>query len=116
MAMSEVKTPYKAAFVLPSGATKALGENGWEFASEKHLPTSTKDFFVAAFKLKPLESYLGIESYEGDNMKMSVIYDDRHLIESIYFQLRGDTLAALEDHFNAHQSARSCELFVPEKV
>lgn len=109
-----MKTPYRSAFVLPPGAKKVLGDSGWEFDSESRLPTSTKDSFVAAFELKPLECYLGIESFGSDNMKMSVTYDNRHLIESIYFQLRGDALTALQDHINAHGSRRSFEFFIPD--
>lgn len=113
--MNNMKTPFKAAFVVPHGAKKVLGESGWEFDSEERVPPSIKDSLVTVFKLKPLQSYLGIESYGDDKMKMSVIYDDSHLIENVYFQLRGDAMMGLVDYFNSHEQTGGCELFIPDK-
>ena|SRR5689334_462294 len=114
--MSNMKTQYRAAFVIPRGAKKVLGESGWEFDSQNRLPDSIKDSLVSVLKLKPLQRYLGIESYADEHsMKMSVIYDDSHQIENIYFQLHGDALMRLVDYFNSQGLEDGCELFIPDK-
>jgi hypothetical protein len=112
--MNNMKTPFKAAFVVPHGAKKVLGESGWEFDSQECLPASIRNSLVTAFKLQPLQSYLGIESFGNEKMKMSVIYDDSHGIENIYFQLHGDGIMALVDYFNSCGLGGGCELFIPD--
>lgn len=107
-----VKEMYQAAFIVPVGADKVLGEDGWMFESSNRLPRGIKDYLVESLKLSFLESYLGIESYLGGNIKMSVHFDDQNEIESIYFQLHNDALALLS---TVCQSGKipGAELFIP---
>ena len=64
-------------------------------------------------KLSFLESYLGIESYVGDDVKMSVITDGQGEIEVIQFQLYGDSLRAFSVVCRDKQFSLEAELFIP---
>lgn len=110
-----MKGKYKAAFIIPIGAIKALGGDGWEFETTNRLPAETKEFLVEALNLKYLESYLGIDAYINESIKMSVIYDDQNQIESISFQLYDDAVTALSRIFRSSQIADQSELFIPGK-
>lgn len=104
---------FKAAFIIPLETKKVLTENGWEFDSVNRLSMSIRDYFINAFKLRLLERYLGIESYAGENRKMSVFYDDGNQIESIYFQLSEDALKELRASFEAGNWMGESGLFIP---
>jgi hypothetical protein len=110
-----MKRKYQAAFIVPVGANKVLGEEGWEFGSSTRLPGEIKDYLVQSLKLSFLESYLGIESYADSNIKMSVIFDDKNKIESISFQLYGDALAILTEVCQGNRLPSEAELFIPQQ-
>ncbi len=106
---------YKAAFLLPKGTNKTLGEDGWMFESDDYLPMEIKSYLVNELRLTLLESYLGINAYINDNMKMSVINDEKGHIENISFQLYKNSLNTLLSVFQAREVALDSELFVPER-
>lgn len=108
-----MKGKYKAAFIIPAGAEKVLGEDGWEFESSSRLSLGVKEHLIDALELKFQESYLGIDSYIEGNVKMSVFYDDESQIESIHFQLYEDALAVLSEVCQAGGIANEAELFIP---
>ena len=92
----------------------SLGEDGWEFESSDRLSLEVKDYLVESLKLSFLESYLGIESYVNDNIKMSIIFDDQNEIESIHFQLFEDALAVLSEVCQGSEIFDRAELFFPQ--
>ncbi|MBY0248872.1 MAG: hypothetical protein K2Q17_14510 [Nitrospiraceae bacterium] len=108
-----MKSTYRAAFIVPIGANKILGEDGWEFQTQKRITVVAKEFLISALKLRFLESYLGIDAYIGDNIKMSVIYDDACQIESIAFQMYSDSVTVLSKAFIAGKLSNESELFIP---
>jgi hypothetical protein len=110
-----MKGKYQAAFILPVGANKVLGEDGWEFEGSARLPEEVKDYLIQSLKLSFLESYLGIESYVDGDIKMSVIFDDQNEIESIHFQLYGGSLAILSEACQNRRMSSKAELFIPEQ-
>jgi len=109
-----MKGKYQAAFIVPVGANKVLGEDGWEFESSGRLSLKIKDYLVESLKLCFLESYLGIESYVDGNMKMSIIFDAQNEIESIHFQLYDDGLAVLSEVCQGSEIFDGAELFIPQ--
>jgi hypothetical protein len=111
-----MKGKYKAAFIIPIGTNKILGENGWEFETSNRLKEEVKEFLIDALRLKFLESYLQIDCYINENIKMSISYDDQKQIESIYFQTYNDTLTVLSDLFLAGGSVSNLELFIPNST
>lgn len=113
MAVTAMKEKYKAAFIIPIGTHKVLGEDGWEFETLNRLSSEIKEFLVDALNLHYLESYLGIDAYVSESVKMSVIYDDQSQIESISFQLYGDAVSGLSRVFRSGQIANKSELFIP---
>ncbi|MDZ4150440.1 hypothetical protein [Methylicorpusculum sp.] len=108
-----MKGKYKAAFILPVDTKKMLGENGWEFNSSNRLSLQIKDLLIDVLKLKFLENYLQIYCFINEDIKMSVFYDDKNEIESIYFQVYNDRLTTLTDLFIASGIANESELFIP---
>jgi len=108
-----MKEKYKAAFIVPVGANKILGEDGWEFETSKRIPSEIKDYFIEPLNLRFLESYLGIESYEDGNIKMTVIFDSQGEIENIHFQLYQDVLSVLSKICQGGKVSAEVELFVP---
>lgn len=107
-----MKEKYKAAFIIPVGTRKTLGEDGWEFETSKRLSTELRAFFIDVLNLRFAESYSDCDIYVNDNIKMTVIYDHDKLIESVYFQLAGDSLITLETVF-AGDILKNAELFIP---
>ena len=110
-----MKGKYQAAFIVPVGANKILKEDGWEFESPIRLSEEIKNYLIQSLRLRFFESYLGIESYVDDNVKMSVIVDNKNEIESIYFQLYGDTLSILSEVCQGGNIPAEAELFIPQQ-
>lgn len=108
-----MKGKYQAAFIVPVGAKKILGEGGWEFETPNRLSTQIKGFLIDALKLRFFESYLRIESYVDGNIKMSVILDEQNEIESINFQLNEDALTVLTGVCQHCKIFDGAELFIP---
>lgn len=111
-----MKGRYQAAFLVPIGTKKFLGEYGWEFESSDRLSAELKDYLIDSLKLSYLESYLGVESYVGSNMKMTVVFDDENKIESIYFQLYNDALSMLSELCKTGKVCVAGELFIPHQL
>ncbi len=110
-----MKGKYKAAFIIPIGAKKVLGEDGWEFETSSRLSSEINEYLVKALKLRFLESYLGIDSYVDDDIKMSILFDDQKQIESIHFQLYGDALTVLSEVCQGGKISDEAELFIPHQ-
>ena len=110
-----MKGKYQAAFIVPIGANKVLGEDGWEFESSGRLSPEIKDYLIESLKLSFFESYLEIESYVGGSIKMSVIFDDQNEIESIHFQLYEDALTVLSEVYQNGKVSVGAELFIPQQ-
>jgi len=109
-----MKGKYQAAFIVPVGANKVLGEDGWEFESSARLSEEVRDYLIQSLKLSFFESYLGIESYVDGDIKMSVIFDDQNEVESIHFQLYGGSLAILSEVCQNMRMSSKVELFIPQ--
>lgn len=109
-----MKGKYQAAFIVPVGASKVFGEDGWEFESPARLSEEIKDYLIRSLRLNFSESYPGVESYVDDDMKMSVIFDDQNKVESIYFQLYGGSLETLSEVCQDSEMLLVAELFIPQ--
>jgi hypothetical protein len=110
-----MKKKYLAAFLVPIGANKVLGEDGWEFESSQRLPEDVAELLIAELKLDFVEMYSGIKKYVGDNISMSIFLDDDNEMENIYFQVFGNSLKALTELCQDPQVSSNAEMFVPEK-
>lgn len=108
-----MKGRYKAAFIIPTGAKKILGDDGWEFDSKNRLPGYVKDFLVDDLKLSFLESYLVYVVYANENIKASISHDEEGKIDYVSFQVYGNNMATLSGAFRASLVAKDAELFVP---
>ncbi len=104
---------YKAAFLLPLGAQKTLGEEGWVFVSKKDISSDTLDIVIQLLELVLEESYLGMARYVGNNLQATVVYDDEDGIEHVDFQMYDDAQKLLESTFISNNLNSSCELFFP---
>jgi hypothetical protein len=51
-----MKEKYKAAFMIPVGANKVLGGNGWEFETTIRLSSWRKEYLIDSLKLKLYET------------------------------------------------------------
>ena len=108
-----MRKQYQVAFIIPAGANKTLGEDGWEFVSLTRLPEDIIGYLIRSLKLSFSESYLGIDSYINEGIKMSIVFDERNGIESIHFQLNEDSLDVLTEVCQSSQIFSEFELFVP---
>lgn len=81
-----MKVKYQAAFIVPVGAKRVLNEGGWEFKTSNRISPKICEYLISSLQLKLLESYLGLDDYVGEKMKMSVVHDAQNNVESIYFQ------------------------------
>ena len=109
-----MKEKYKAAFIVPLGATKTLCEDGWEFESTKTISTEIKLYLVEKLGLCFVENYLGIDCCSNNDIKMSVVNNDLNQIESIHFQLYKNGKTMLSEVFNtAGEITNEVELFIP---
>ena len=106
---------YTAAFLIPIGASKVLGKNGWEFESSERLSREVAEHLIAALRLEFIELYSGIKKYVGGNIGMSIFLDDNNEVENIYFQVSDDSLKALTELCQDSQLYSNAEMFVPEK-
>lgn len=104
---------YKAAFIVPIGASKILGEDGWEFESSLRLSKKMGDDLIETLKLKFLEEYSGIKKYAGEGIGMSMMLDDKQEVEIIYFQLSDGALASLSKIRQCIDVSSEAEVFVP---
>jgi len=108
-----MKEKYQAAFIIPIGTQKFLSEDGWEFESPIRLSEEIKDYFVQLLRLEFVENYLDIDVYTNESIKMSVINDEQGCIESISFQLYGESLNNLSDVCANDNMFFQAELFIP---
>lgn len=105
---------YTAAFLIPIGANKVLGEDGWEFESSQRLSKDIAEHLIAELKLDFVEMYSGIKRYVGNSISMSIFLDDDNEVENIYFQLFGNSLKALTALCQDPQVSSKAEMFLPE--
>ena len=110
-----MKEKYKAAFIIPVDALKTLGENGWEFETSKRISIALSTYLIGELNLRCLEKHSDFDSYISDSVKMTIIYDDDKLIESIYFQLIGDSLPKLKALLRDSR-LENFELFIPSEI
>ena len=105
---------YTAIFLIPNSVDRILGEDGWEFISNKRLSENLVVLLVNQFALTEDESYLGVTVYLGDHMKFSVIRDDAGLIEQISIQVHRGSSVDIAKEIN--ELRLDCvELFIPTK-
>ncbi len=109
-----MKGRYRAAFIIPVGAEKVLGEDGWEFKLSSPISLEVSEYLIKSLGLRLLESYLGLDDYINKKIKMSVIHDDIGCIESIYFQLYDDALTILCEVCESSEMPTGVELFIPD--
>lgn len=107
--------PYVAAFFLPISVTKRLSEIGWEFESSERLPEDLISVLESGLGLAHREKWAGIDVYEAEGLKATVIRDSSGQIEHVYFQLRSKTPADLCSALN-ESGRRDVELFVPSEA
>jgi len=110
-----MKKRYQAAFIIPIGANKVLGEDGWEFKSSERLSKKLGEYLVEVLNLEFVETYSGIRRYAGDHIKMSIVCDDDNEVESIYFQIFDGCLTDLSEVFKGDGSFSEAEIFIPCK-
>lgn len=103
---------YEAAFLLPLGANKVLRDDGWNFETSDRISRDLIEILQEKWGFKFLESYLGIDSYVNDGMKMSVIFDDDK-VEQISFQLYNGSLDVFR-RLDLEGFAKSVESFIPK--
>ncbi|MEQ4283255.1 hypothetical protein [Pseudomonas syringae] len=100
-----MKMSYQAVFIVPTGASKVLGEDGWEFNSPERLLEGIGEYLVRYLDLKFEEGYAGINRYSNGRTNMSIFLDDNDKVESVYFQVFESLLAEI------YQACQSEEAF-----
>lgn len=103
---------YKSAFLIPRFAKKILEETGWIFETKDRICPEALEILKRTFSLEHEKSYLDIESYIGDGIKVNVIYDDEGLIEHISIQLWKRSTKELIMAFDG-SDLNSIDIFIP---
>lgn len=103
---------YVAAFLLPTPMTKRLTDAGWEFESSVRLPESLIAVLEDEFYVCHTDTYLGMDVFEGEGVKFTIIRDSSGRIEHIAAQLRGLNPKELSAKL-ASARFRNIEVFVP---
>ena len=107
---------YRSFFLLPIDTRKVLQDCGWLFETAQRMSPSVVTFLEQALSLQKQESHPSLDVYQGNDIKVSVFYDDNHLIEEIYIRLYGErNYAFLREILGSPelQSAYGGELFDP---
>ncbi|CAN2970864.1 conserved hypothetical protein [Pseudomonas sp. PM2] len=104
---------YQAAFVIPVGANKTLGEDGWEFESSERISRDLEAYFARTLELDFVKEYSGIKEYAGSRFKMLIIFDDEKNIENIFFQVFSEGLSVLSEACLDKKNFSKAELFIP---
>jgi hypothetical protein len=104
---------YKAAFLVPAGAEKSLGDDGWEFKSEAGVSEDVKYFLTDILDLNYSKTKLGISYYESESVQASLFYDEQGTIENVYFQVYGRDMEPIEKKFLESSFVGSLEFFIP---
>lgn len=104
---------YSAAFLLSKDSKRSLTSDGWVFQTWERLPDEIIDQLKDALGVRFREVYSGIEVYSGDDVKMSVNYDESGEIEFVSFQIYGDNLERFKRKINHCEYIKSLELFFP---
>ncbi|PFG21462.1 hypothetical protein ATH90_0136 [Pseudomonas lurida] len=110
-----MKEKYQAAFIIPIGASKVLGEDGWEFKSSKRLSKQLGEYLVELLDLEFLDAYSGIVRYAGDDIKMSIFLDDCNEVENIYFQFYDESIKGFSETCKVNGCFSEVEIFIPSK-
>ncbi|WP_057435534.1 hypothetical protein [Pseudomonas syringae group genomosp. 3] len=110
-----MKGDYQAAFIVPKGASKVLGEDGWEFNGVGRLPGSVGDYLVRYLGLEFVEEYFGIRRYTSNQINMSIFFDSADQIESIYFQVFYGTIISFSEACESEEVTSCAEIFIPER-
>jgi hypothetical protein len=105
--------PYLAAFLLPTPVTKCLTAIGWEFESAGRLPEDLIVALQGVFDIHATKTYLGMDVFEGNGLKLTASRDAEGRIESIFVQLRDRRPDELRIALAA-AGFNKVEVFVPE--
>ncbi|MCA5965921.1 MULTISPECIES: hypothetical protein [Pseudomonas] len=111
-----MKRSYQAVFIVPTGASKVLGDYGWEFNSLERLPESIGEYLVGCLGLKFEEEYAGIKKYTNGQINMSIFLDDNNEVESIYFQAFESFLAEIYKACQNEAVFSGAEIFISEEL
>ncbi|WP_024679773.1 hypothetical protein [Pseudomonas syringae] len=109
-----MKKIYRAVFVIPVGASKVLGDYGWEFNSLERLPESIGEYLVKCLGLKFEEEYAGIKKYTDGQINMSIFLDDNNEVESVYLKVFESFLAEIYKACQNEEVFSGAEIFIPE--
>jgi len=105
-------TRYKVGFLIPSGAIKRLGDDGWEFDSDKTLPDEIEEILKSSLLLT--SSSADHASYDGEKLKADVFKDANGAIENVYLRFYGDDSPSLPRFLDGHKALVDVEFFKPQ--
>lgn len=108
-----MRKKYKAAFLIPAGANKSFGDDGWFFKSEASVSEDVKYFLTDILNLNYSKTKLGISYYESESIQASIFYDEQDIIENVYFQVYSDDMESIKEKFLESSFVGSLELFIP---
>lgn len=104
---------YQAAFIIPIGASKVLGRDGWEFEGSGRLSKDIEEYLIRALNVSFVKEYSGIKEYVGSHLKMLVVFDVESKIENIFFQVFSDDFGVLSHACLDETVSSKAELFIP---
>lgn len=105
-------TRYKVGFLIPSGATKTLRDDGWEFDSDKTLPDEIEALLKSSLLL--ISSSANHDSYDGEKMKADVFKDANGAIVNVYLRFYCNVSPNLPSFMDGHKALADVEFFKPQ--
>jgi hypothetical protein len=115
MGMNSIKVNHHAVFIIPAGACKQLGEDGWEFDSPTRIPNQLGDKLAGCLSLSFDEQYSGIKKYIGGDVAMSIFCDDSGEIENIYLQANRESMMIVKEACHSAVLSGEVEIFIPNE-
>lgn len=102
---------YSVAFLLPMGAERSLGDDGWEFNSEQRISSQLESVLKGEYLLRTASDECSY--FEGENISIEVFKDRNGLVENVYFRFYGGVPPSLPVCLRDADFIKKTEFFVP---
>ncbi len=106
---------YTSIFIVPVNTKKTLSDDGWIFNSDITLSPNIIDVLVDRLNLIKSEEYIGIISFNADDIQVNVITNNNTDIEYIHIKYYAGNIDSIKSILNINEIVSCAELFIPQQ-